>query len=90
MYGYSAEEITGKSIDLLSSPGQAGEMHTILARIRAGQHVKHLETTRVRKDGSAITVSLTPRSSPATPTPAPPSTTTAPEASSTDTASTSK
>jgi PAS domain S-box-containing protein len=59
MYGYSADEITGKSIDLLSPPGQAGEMHTILARIRAGQPVERLETTRVRKDGSAITVSLT-------------------------------
>ena len=59
MYGYSADEITGKSIDLLSPHGQAGEMHTILARIRAGQPVERLETTRVRKDGSAITVSLT-------------------------------
>jgi len=59
MYGYSADEITGKSIDLLSPPGQTGEMHTILARIRAGQPVERLETTRVRKDGSAITVSLT-------------------------------
>jgi|BarGraIncu00222A_1022003.scaffolds.fasta_scaffold03566_6 PAS domain S-box-containing protein len=59
MYGYSAEEVTGKSIDLLSPPGQAGEMHAILARIRAGQPVERLEATRVRKDGSAITVSLT-------------------------------
>jgi PAS domain S-box-containing protein len=59
MYGYSAEEITGKSIDLLSPHGQAGEMHTILARIRAGQPVERLQTTRIRKDGSAITVSLT-------------------------------
>jgi PAS domain S-box-containing protein len=59
MYGYSAKEITGKSIDLLSPPGQASEMHTILARIRAGQPVERLETTRIRKDGSAITVSLT-------------------------------
>jgi len=59
MYGYSAEEITGKSIDLLSPHGQAGEMHAILARIRAGQPVERLEATRVRKDRSAITVSLT-------------------------------
>jgi PAS domain S-box-containing protein len=59
MYGYSAVEITGKSVDLLSPPGQAGEMHTILAWIRAGQPVERLETTRLRKDGSAITVSLT-------------------------------
>jgi PAS domain S-box-containing protein len=59
MYGYSAVEITAKSVDLLSPPGQAGEMHTILAWIRAGQPVERLETTRLRKDGSAITVSLT-------------------------------
>jgi PAS domain S-box-containing protein len=59
MYGYSAAEITGKSIDLLSPPGQAGEMHAILARIRAGQPVERFEATRVRRDGSAITVSLT-------------------------------
>jgi PAS domain S-box-containing protein len=59
MYGYSAQEITGKPIDLLSPPGQAGAMHAILARIGAGQPVERLETIRVRKDGSAITVSLT-------------------------------
>jgi PAS domain S-box-containing protein len=59
MYGYSAEEVTGKSIDLLSPRGQAGEMHAILARIRAGQPIERLEVTRIRKDGSAITVSLT-------------------------------
>jgi len=59
MFGYSAQEVTGKSIDLLSPPGQTGVMQTILARIRAGQPVERLEATRVRKDGSAITVSLT-------------------------------
>jgi PAS domain S-box-containing protein len=59
MYGYSADEVSGKSIDLLGSPGQIGEMHTILARIRTGQPVERFEATRVRKDGSAITVSLT-------------------------------
>jgi PAS domain S-box-containing protein len=59
MYGYSAQEVTGKSIDLLMPHGQIGVMHDILARIRAGQPVERLETTRVRKDGSAITVSLT-------------------------------
>jgi PAS domain S-box-containing protein len=59
MYGYSAEEIIGKSVDLLSVRGQASEMHTILARVRAGEPVERFETTRVRKDGSTITVSLT-------------------------------
>jgi PAS domain S-box-containing protein len=59
MYGYSAKEVIGTSIDVLSPPGQAGEMHAILARIRAGQRVERFEANCVRKDGSAITVSLT-------------------------------
>ena len=59
LYGYAAEEVTGKSIDLLSPHGQAGEIQSILARIRAGQPVERLDATHVRKDGSAITVSLT-------------------------------
>jgi len=59
MFGYSAEEITGKSIDLLSPEGRTGEMHARLARIRAGQPGERLKATRVRKDGSTVTVSLT-------------------------------
>jgi PAS domain S-box-containing protein len=59
MYGYSAGEIIGKSIVLLSPPGQAGGMHAVLARIGAGQRVERFEANRVRKDGSVITVSLT-------------------------------
>ena len=35
------------------------EEHTLLARIRAGEHIAHYETTRVRKDGQRILVSLT-------------------------------
>jgi len=59
MYGYPSREVIGQSIDLLSPEGQAGEMHAILARIGAGRPVEHLDTTRIRKDGTAITVSLT-------------------------------
>jgi PAS domain S-box-containing protein len=59
LYGYAAEEVTGKSIDLLSPRGQADQIQSILARIRAGQPVERFEATPVRKDGSAITVSLT-------------------------------
>jgi hypothetical protein len=35
------------------------EMGEILAKVRAGQHIDHLETIRVRKDGSVFPVSLT-------------------------------
>ena len=59
LYGYTTQEVTSKSIDLLSPPGQAGEIHAILANIKAGQPVERLETNHVRKDESAITVSLT-------------------------------
>jgi PAS domain S-box-containing protein len=58
MFGYSSEEIIGKSIDVLSPDERSGEIDSILARIRAGQPVEHLETIRVRKDGAALTVSL--------------------------------
>jgi PAS domain S-box-containing protein len=58
MFGYSSEEIIGRSSDLLASAAQSGEMPTILARILAGQRIDHFDSARVRKDGTGITVSL--------------------------------
>ena len=58
MYGYSSEEMLGKSIDQLSQD-RTGEMSSILARIKAGQPVEHFETVRVRKDGTVFPVLLT-------------------------------
>ena len=58
LYGYTAEEILGKSIALLTPEG-SGEMDEILGEIRAGQRVDHYQTTRLRKDGSAVPISLT-------------------------------
>ena len=55
MYGYSAKEVMGKPIGLLT---RADEMSEILARISAGERIEHLETTRVRKDATQIPVSL--------------------------------
>jgi len=59
MFGYSSNEILGKPIGLLSPEDRPHEMPAILAKIRAGQAVERLETTRLRKDGTAIPVSLT-------------------------------
>jgi two-component system cell cycle sensor histidine kinase/response regulator CckA len=59
MYGYTADEIVGHSIYVLI-PGelQPEEQH-ILERVRQGEHVAHYETTRRRRDGSHIDISLT-------------------------------
>ena len=59
MYGYSSQETTGRSIKLITHEDRTDEMTDILAKIRQGQHVNHLETVHVRKDGTAIRVSLT-------------------------------
>lgn len=58
IYGYTAKEVIGKPFSLLIHPEHPNEMTEILANIRAGNHVNHYETERVRKDGKTITVSL--------------------------------
>jgi PAS domain S-box-containing protein len=58
MYGYSSEEIVGKPINLLIPGDRTGEIEAILAKISAGQPVEHLETIRVRRDGTAFPVPL--------------------------------
>ncbi|RPI39931.1 MAG: PAS domain S-box protein [Methanoregulaceae archaeon] len=59
MYGYSAEEATGRNISMLLPPGREDDLADILNRIRNGTPVHHYETVRVRNDGSKIQVSLT-------------------------------
>ena len=59
MYGYQADEIIGQPVSLLAPPDRAHEMTEVLGRIRNGERVEHYETTRRRKDGAAIAISLT-------------------------------
>jgi PAS domain S-box-containing protein len=58
-YGYSAQEIIGRSISTLVPPDRANEIPQILERLKRGEHVDHYETVRVRKDGTRFDVSLT-------------------------------
>ena len=59
VFGYMAEEVIGKSIVVLIPPHLQDEEPAILARLRAGERIDHYETSRVRKDGTIINVSLT-------------------------------
>lgn len=59
MFGYSAEEAVGQSILMLIPDHLKGEETEIIGRIRAGDRVASYETTRKRKDGTLISVSLT-------------------------------
>lgn len=59
IYGYSAAEIKGQSIEILAIPERPKEMPQILENIRAGASIDHYETVHLRKDGQQIDVSLT-------------------------------
>jgi PAS domain S-box-containing protein len=58
MYGYPAIEAIGQSIRLLVPEDRQREESEVLDRIRQGERVQHFETTRRRKDGICIPVSL--------------------------------
>src|SRR5207245_2528435 len=59
LFGYASDEIVRRSIGTIVPPGREGEEDEMIGRIRAGRHVQHFETVRMRKDGSLIDVSLT-------------------------------
>lgn len=59
LFGYTSEEITGKSSGIVSPNDRLDEIQAILARNRTAQEVEHLHTVGVRKDGSVFPISLT-------------------------------
>jgi len=59
MFGYSSDEIVGKSINLLLPEERSGEILSTLASISAGKAVTDFETTCICKDGKMLTVSMT-------------------------------
>jgi PAS domain S-box-containing protein len=58
LYGYRADEITGKSIALLSPPDRTDELLVMLDRMRRGENISHFDTARMRKDGTLVDVSI--------------------------------
>lgn len=59
IYGYRAEEAIGQHVSMLIPPERFEEVPQLLNKIRKGERVHHFETTRVRKDGQFIRVSIT-------------------------------
>jgi len=59
MYGYTANEAVGRNVSLLLPPDCPEDPLHLLSKIRRGEHIRRYETTRRRKDGIIINVSLT-------------------------------
>ena len=59
IFGYSAEEMIGRSIRLLMPEDRQEEEDEILERIRAGERVGQFFTERLHKNGHIVQVSVT-------------------------------
>lgn len=59
IYGYTAEEMIGQSIDRLVPKDRVHELAANLDRAKAGGYVDRYETVRIRKDGTRVNVALT-------------------------------
>ncbi|HEY4591451.1 MAG TPA: PAS domain-containing protein, partial [Thermoanaerobaculia bacterium] len=59
IYGYSAREAVGRSLDLIVPPDQRPLMAAMFEQLRQGVKVEPFETVRVHKDGQRIDISLT-------------------------------
>jgi PAS domain S-box-containing protein len=59
LYGYSAVEAIGQHVALIVPDDRRDEPAGLLARVAAGEHVKHFETIRRRKSRMFVPVSIT-------------------------------
>jgi PAS domain S-box-containing protein len=59
LFGWNSNEVIGKPIALIIPSELRDEETTILKRIAAGERIDHLETTRRKKNGGTVEVSLT-------------------------------
>ncbi|MET0621423.1 MAG: PAS domain S-box protein [Pyrinomonadaceae bacterium] len=58
LYGYSAGELLGKHISTIVPPELHPQLAEIDANLRRGEKVSHLETVRLRKDGTRVEVAV--------------------------------
>jgi PAS domain S-box-containing protein len=58
IYGYSPEEIIGKRASTPAPVHLKGETINLIKKVKLGEKVQNYETTRIRKDGKKIYVSI--------------------------------
>jgi PAS domain S-box-containing protein len=58
IYGYTAQEMIGKSISVLAPEERGDEIAAILQKIHNGQRVEYFESVRVTKDKRILNVSI--------------------------------
>ena len=59
VYGFAAEEVIGKQLDMLIPPDRLDEFPQTLTMVKRGDSVTNYETVRLRKEGKRISVSVT-------------------------------
>lgn len=59
LYGYSASEVIGRPISVLKPTDMADDFPHIISLLQQGKNLTHYETTRIKKDGTRIPVSIT-------------------------------
>lgn len=59
LFGFSAAEMVGESIERIIPPELIEEEQHILEELRRGERLKHFETERLRRDGSRLPLSMT-------------------------------
>lgn len=62
LYGYSATEAIGMSVDVLGPPERPDEVPGITEKVMQGEPIQHHASERIRKDGTriAVDISLSP------------------------------
>jgi PAS domain S-box-containing protein len=58
LFGYTAEEAIGKHISMIIPLDRLDEETSILARLSQGDKIDHFDTIRLRKDGTALEISV--------------------------------
>jgi len=58
LFGYSASEMIGRPMSVLAPADRTNDIASLIEKVVSGQEVTDYETVRIRKDGTAVEVSL--------------------------------